>query len=345
MSTEIVKASEFGLEEEKANQMYSSFVPKVAEMEGVNGVYAELITKELCPEVYEEARVLKNRLAKIRTGVAAIHKTEKAYYLAGGRYVDAIKNKLTAPIVQMEETLMPIIKHEEIQADIARAKLKTERENELIKYVTEFPVGLEVMDETIYQTLKKGIVIEWEEKQAAEKKAEEDRILAEKARKEEEERIRKENEKLKAEAEAAEKKRLEEDKKRQEVEAKRLEAEAKERAKIEEAARIEREKQEAILKKEREAKEKIEAELKAKQEAEAKAKADKEAKEKAEAEAKRQADLAPEKDKIAAWIESFKYDSIDVTGFSQEGKDAVLDVVKRFDGFKKWAQSQKDSIK
>ena len=85
--------------------------------------------------------------------------------------------------------------------------------------------------------------------------------------------------------------------------------------------------------------------LKAKEEAEAKAKADKEAKEKAEAEAKRQADLAPEKDKIAAWIESFKYDSIDVTGFSQEGKDAVLDVVKRFDGFKKWAQSQKDSIK
>ena len=145
----------------------------------------------------------------------------------------------------MKDNLKPIIKYKEIQEDIARAKLKTERENELIKYVTEFPLGLDMMDESIYQTLKKGIVIEWEEKQAAEKKAEEDRILAEKARKEEEERIRKENEKLKAEAEAAEKKRLEEDKKRQEVEAKRLEAEAKEHAKIEEAARIEREKQEA----------------------------------------------------------------------------------------------------
>ena len=93
---------------------------------------------------------------------------------------------------------MPIIKHEEIQADIARAKLKTERENELIKYVTEFPLGLDIMDESIYQTLKKGIIIEFEEKQAADKKAEEDRILADNARKEEEERIRKENEKAKS---------------------------------------------------------------------------------------------------------------------------------------------------
>lgn len=345
MSVEIVKASEFGLEESKAENVAASFAPLIAERDVLTKVYENIITKELSAETSEEARVLFNRFGKVGTGVDKTHKNEKAFVLSYGRYVDAWKNSIKGPMTLMKDNLKPIIKYQEIQEGIAQAKLKTERENELIKYVTEFPMGLEVMDESIYQTLKKGFILTWEEKQAADKKLEEDRILAEKARKEEDERVRKENDKLKAEAEVAEKKRLEEDKKRKEVETKRLQEEAKERAKIEEKTRIERAKQEAILEKERQEKKKLEDELKAKQDAELKVIADREAKEKVDAEAQRKANLAPEKDKIAAWIEGMTIPNIVIEGFSKEGVDVCNEVIEKFEAFKQWSLTQKDSIK
>lgn len=152
---------------------------------------------------------------------------------------------------------------------------------------TEF----ENMSDESFSLFVAGIEKQYNDRIETERKAEEERISKEKAEAEERERIRIENERLKAEAEEKEKQLAEE----------RARAEAERKA-IEEKAKAERAKQDAILKAEREAKEKLEAELKAKAEAEQKARKEAEAKAAAELKAKQDAEkkakAAPDKAKL-----------------------------------------------
>ena len=75
MSTEIVKASEFGLEESKTEAVATSFAPYIAEIKGLTKVYENIINKELNAETSEEARVAYNKMGKVGTGIDKTHKT------------------------------------------------------------------------------------------------------------------------------------------------------------------------------------------------------------------------------------------------------------------------------
>ena len=268
MKTEIIKVDpkEFGLKENEVQTIEQAFMPKIAEREGLRNVYAEIINKEINPELCKQAKECRLKLVKVRTGIAEIHKTQKAFFLAAGRFVDAWKNKETEPVVQMEENLQAIEEHyERIEAE-KRAKLHQERVNELSKYQDQnafVPGNLGELTDEVWQNYLLGVKTAYEQKIKAEqeaREAEEKRIAEEKA---EQERIRKENERLKKEAEEREQLAKLEAEKRAKEEAARAEAEKKER-----------EAYEAELRKEREEREKVERELKAKAEAEAKARAE-----------------------------------------------------------------------
>ena len=294
MKNEIEKIDpkEFGLDESNVLTIEQAFMPKIVERDGLKIIYEELILGDITPQLSVEAGTLRKKLVKVRTGIAEIHKSQKAYFLAAGRYVDAWKNKETLPIEQMEEKLSEIEKYAERMEAERLLKLRTERNEKLIVYGFDVAtIDSAQMTEQSFELFLNGVKIAYEQKIEAEKKAEEERIAKEKAESEERERIRIENERLKKEAEAKEKQ-LQEERAKAEAEKKAIEEKArKEKEEAELKAKKEREEQEKILKAEREAKEKLEKEIKEKAEAEAKEKArieiEKQQKEKAELAARR----------------------------------------------------------
>lgn len=283
-SVVLVDPKEYGLEEKKASSIEKSFLPKQIELDAFLEQYSSVITKELNAETFKEARELRLKLVKVRTGIADVHKTEKAFYLASGKYVDALKNKLTTPIEQMEEKLKDIEDYEKRIETERKAALKADRIKAFEPYGTDVSfMPLDEMTEeqfqgqltiakTAFEAEQKRIKKEEEDRIEAEKKAELDRIEREKAEAEERKLIAEENEKLKKEAEARE---AELKKERESL--------AKEQAKKDAEAKADAERLAKIAADEKAKSDKLAAEIKAKQDAEKAA---------IEAEEKRKRDLA-----------------------------------------------------
>lgn len=179
METQIVKINpaEYGLQEAQAQTIEEAFMPKIVERNALAEIYEGLITGEISPELCMEARELRLKLVKVRTGIAEIHKTQKAFYLAAGRYVDAWKNKETAPVEQMEEKLSDIEKYYENLERERKNKLRDERIAELAKYEMDGSLMLlgEMKDE-VWSNFLAGAKIQYEQKKEAERKAEEERL-------------------------------------------------------------------------------------------------------------------------------------------------------------------------
>lgn len=262
IANEKLNPVDYGLKENQAQQIEQAFMPKISERDGLKQIYSEILKKEINPETCREAKNCRLKLVKVRIGIAEIHKSQKAFFLAAGRFVDAWKNKETLPITQMEQNLQAVEEHfERIEAEKIK-KLQEQRAAEIAKFQDEgafISDNLGTLEENVYQNYLLGVKTAWQQKKDAEKaakEAEEKRIAEEKA---EQERIRKENERLKKEAELAE-----------------IKAEA-ERKEHEEKERKEKAAHEAALKKEREEKKRIQRELEAKAEAERKEREEKEA--------------------------------------------------------------------
>src|SRR3989304_2414236 len=131
---EIINPKEFGLDKKQGSDIQSAFMPKIVEREALKTLYEQLITRELNAELSAEAGTLRKKLVKVRTGISEIHKTQKAFFLAGGRFADSIKNKEPLPIEQMEEKLFEIEKWAEIQEEKRIFELKAERMEILKQY-------------------------------------------------------------------------------------------------------------------------------------------------------------------------------------------------------------------
>ena len=179
---EIVKVNptEFGLEVSKAKQIEDAFTPAIVERDALISIYEELITGELTPGLSKRAHDLNKQFGKVCTNINKIHKAEKNFYLSGGRFVDAWKNKNMAPIEVMRDKLKEISTHfEKIEA--ARViKLQAERSAELIALdVLEknVPGYLGDLSEDNWNITKTGYKHVFETKQ---KEAEDAKIQAEK---------------------------------------------------------------------------------------------------------------------------------------------------------------------
>jgi hypothetical protein len=331
MSTELVKVNpkEYGLEDNQVQTIEQAFLPKIKERESLTEIYGQLITKELSEQTCKDAKEVRLKLVKVRTGIAEIHKTQKAYFLAAGRFVDAWKNKEVEPIEQMEAKLSEIEKYYENLERERLQKLESER-LELTKQFTEFPAAnLSLMASETFEAYLTGLKVAYESKIKAENDAEIERLRLIEVDKEnarlkaiEDERIRKENEALKLEAEKKEK---------------QLQAERKKQADIlaeqKRISEVEAKKQADIIAKQK-------AELKAKEDAELKAKQEKES---FELEAKKQAEKAakaPKKEKLTKWVNDFKID----IPLGLEKDTTVLDIVSKFEAFKNWSKTQINNL-
>ena len=277
----VINPAEFGLEKTEAQKIEAVFTPMLEKMVELEKEYNEVIKLPIDEEATKKARELRLKFVKVRSGTKEIHEKAKAYYLAGGRFVDAWKNAQLFSAQGKESELEKIEKHFELIEQAKKDKINTERELELSKYVTDISMyNYKEMSDEVFTNLLLSVKKSWEVEQLAIKQAEEERIAKEKAEKEEQERIRIENEKLKKEAEAREKE---------------LEKERAEQKKKLEAEQLK-------AKKEAEAREKIEAELKAKKDEEERLKKENEARAQKERleklEEEKRAELAPDKDKL-----------------------------------------------
>ena len=295
---EVINPKEFGLDEKQGSDIQSAFMPKIVEREALKTLYEQLITRELNAELSAEAGTLRKKLVKVRTGISEIHKTQKAFFLAGGRFADSIKNKETLPIEQMEEKLFEIEKWAEIQEEKRVEALKAERLETLKQFeVDGTMMALGHMTDDIWTNYLSGVKLNYEAKKQAEAKAEADRIELERLQAEEQEKQRLENIRLKQEAEEKERELIEVKLKAQrEKDRLELNAQLEKNAADAEAKKL-KEQAEAKLKAERDKSDKLAAELKAKADAEAKIEADR-------IKAEKLAKAAPDKIKLEAVAKS-----------------------------------------
>lgn len=320
MKTELtINPEEFGLEVSKAKEMTSGLSTTLAERDVLKQSFKDVTSLELKQENLSAFKELRLKIVKNRTqGLKAWHTANKAFYLAGGRFVDAIYNKEVLENEEMEKVLMNSEKYFE-NLEIERLNnLRIERFEKIKQYTEIEPAGLAEMESEVFEAFESGLKAKHEAKIQAEKQAEEKRIAEAKAEAERIEAQRIENEKLKAEAEAREK----------EIAKERAKAEA-DRKKAEEAARKEREANEAKLKAEAEARQKVEKELEEKKQAEAKAKADRIAEEKKLAK-------APVKQKLKA--------AIDLLNLDLPESEISEEIKEKFNGFKSWAKNKVESL-
>ena len=319
----IINSKDFGLTEDKAIQITQSFLPKITEFNGYIEVYNLIITEDITDETILKANRLRKKLVKVRTGISDIHKTEKAFYLASGKYIDALKNKHTLPVVQMEEKLEEV---EQYFINIENERLKVLQLNR-IEILKPFEVEnvenlrLNEMDDVVFESFVLGCKQKFNSKIEIEK--ERLRIIKEEQEKQESERL----------AQIEEQKRIV-------AENKKLEDEIAK-------AKLEREKAEQVLANERKvANEKaiLEAnKMKALQdELEAKAKIEREKAEqvllieKQRIENEIKAQKAPLKIKMKNWVTSF---SISESPIENE---VTKEIESKFTAFKNWALTQID---
>lgn len=298
METQIVKIDpkEFGLETKKANELTVGLKTVLAERELLIKEFEVVSKLELTVGNLAKFKELRLKIVKNRTqGVWKWHKTNKEYFLTGGKFVDAIKNKESFVNETMEDKLLDAEKHFENLEKERIANLQTKRVALLSEFVDDASErDLSSMEQDVWDAYLSSKKQQHIDLVAAELKAEKERVAKEKAEKEEQERIRKENEKLKLEAEQREKlAKIEEDKRVKEEQDRKAKEEAAQKKREEEAEKIrlenetklnaEREENERIQREEKAKRDKLESELKAKEEAELKAKKEQADKLKAEA--------------------------------------------------------------
>lgn len=311
MTTEIVKinASDYGLEESKAEEITKGLKTILTERELLQEEYTKCVALEILPENIPLFKDLRLRIRDNRTkGIEVWHKNNKAYFLAGGNFVDAIKRKEIAENERMEEKLLDAEKFFENQERERIEKLRTDR-LELIRPYTDIePMGIGDLDQVMFDNLLVGFKVAHEARIAAEKKAEEERLAAIEAERIKQEKIRKENIRLKKEAEEKEKAlQAEREKVRKENEEKErlAEIERKKNAEILKAQQDKAAKERAELlakaEKERQEKERLEKEIADKKAADEKKK---QAEIRAIKDAEKKAKLAPDKTKLLAFSQA-----------------------------------------
>lgn len=306
---ETIKAEDYGLEVNKANELKEGLVLIQEEKKVLKTEFSRVSKLEITKENEPIFKELRLRIRDNRTKRLNKWKdSQKAYFLAGSNFVQAIYNKEVLENTEMEEKLMNAEKHFENLEKERVAKIQAERVSLLSEFVEDANErDLASMEKDVWEAYLATKKQSHLEKIQDELDAEKERQAKINAEKEEQERIRKENARLKSEAEERERlAKVEADMRaKQEAERKakedkerkiREEKERKERAEYEAKLKAEREEKEKIEREEKEKREKLEAKLKAKEEAERKAKEDEEARLQAEL---NKGDSAKVKDLIA----------------------------------------------
>ena len=318
--TEEIKPDLFGLELSKANEMVSGLSVTLAEREVLKNAYIDVIELPINAETLPIFKELRLKIVKNRTqGIEKWHKTNKAFYLAGGRFVDAVKNKEVFINEEMESKLLEGEKYFENLEKEAKAKLNAER-IEIIRPYVDDVAGLDFSDfsDENFDDFVLGKKTRYNERIEAEKQ-EVIRIENERLAEIEKQRlIEIENEKIRVENARLQK----------EAEAKELELQKERKLQTEKEAKIKAEN------------DKLQAELQAKKDAETKAENERLANIEADKKAANKLLKAGQKKQIESWIETFQ---IEIPEHLKDDKIAN-DILSKFWSFKSWAKKETENL-
>lgn len=295
------------VEKTKAEMIRSTFVPMAEMLDKFEKSYSDIVAEYdngATADLITRAKRLRLDIAKVRIATEKSRKEQKAEYLRAGQAIDGVSNLLKWAVTEKENRLKDIEQHFEKMEKDRLEKLQSEREDLLSKFIGDASErDLSSMDNDVWDAYLSTKKKEYDDRVAAEKQAEIDRITREAAEAAERARIRAENERLKAEAverekqataERAERERLArvEAEKRAKQEEQRKRAEADAQRKRDEESRKQREEYEqklAIERAEREAQERAElAERKKREQLEAQLEKEKAERERLEAEKERE---------------------------------------------------------
>ena len=132
----------FGIEPAKAKEMVEGLGSTLADREVLKNAYIDVIELDITSENLATFKELRLKLVKNRTSIETWHKNNKAFYLAGGRFVDAIKNKEIEVNKEMESKLLEGEKFFENQ-EKEKARLLNEERIEKVRPYVEDVTGLD----------------------------------------------------------------------------------------------------------------------------------------------------------------------------------------------------------
>lgn len=258
-------------------------------------------------------------------------KTEDALWLKAKQTMQILTKEIEE-VAKIKETTAERIAAERKELETQTRMTKVSKFNPELQR-SEF----ENMSAEMFEMFLTGIEKAYNDKIEAEAKAEAERLAAIEADRLERERIKAENERLAKEA-AEKEKQLQAERAEAARKQKEIEDAAKEQQRIaDEKAAKERAESDRLLKIEKAKQAALEAELKAKADKEA---AELKAKQEAEKQAKLEAEKAakaPRKEKLTKWVESFQIPTF-------ENDEVAANITARFNSFKKWAKSEITNI-
>ena len=178
-----VEPTEFGLDKKTSDSITKSLDVIIKERDLLQTAFDDVIELEITDENLPTFKSLRLDIVKNRTqGIVKWHTTNKQYFLRGGQFVDAIKNKEIAVNEGMESRLKKAETHFENIEKERIAKIEKEREIELAKYGVENPelYHLGSMNLDIWTNFLAGKKAGFEKAQQEEKEALEKQIADEK---------------------------------------------------------------------------------------------------------------------------------------------------------------------
>jgi hypothetical protein len=157
MNEQLIKAEDFGLEAKRGVELTEGLTVTRAERSELIRTYSEVIKMD----VEGNGHVFKALRLKIRDnrtkGTDVWHTKQKAVFLYGGKFVDAIKNADNEINLSMEAKLLEGEKHEENLEKERVEKVRLERTKELESIdVLEMPLGLGEMSAEAYSAILTG---------------------------------------------------------------------------------------------------------------------------------------------------------------------------------------------
>jgi len=176
MTTEIVKIDpiQYGLTNESAQGLTTGLDVILGERKQLIEMYKDAMTWEITPLTVSKFESLRIRIKDNRTKkIEPWHKSAKAYFLAGGKFCDAVKNKEVAINENMENELLKAEKFF-INQEIKRlADLKAERLSLLEPYSEfVFATDVETYSKERFEQLLAGARLQYEAKKEQERQAE-----------------------------------------------------------------------------------------------------------------------------------------------------------------------------
>lgn len=134
-----VNAKDFGIEPQKELELIGNLPQIQIEREVLINQYDEIIKLSIeDPATSKIAKELRLRVKENRTkGIEVWHKTTKNFFLKGGQFVDAVKNKEVAVNERMEANLEQIEKHFENLEKQRIAFLQKERVELISPYLED----------------------------------------------------------------------------------------------------------------------------------------------------------------------------------------------------------------